>query len=58
MASEKTQKERVEHLYKVVASPRFLSKQGLGNEVPFFICPYPAREGLEMALSGQLGLKG
>lgn len=50
MASEKTQKERIEHLYKVVASPRFLSKQGLGNEVPFFICPYPAREGLEMHL--------
>jgi hypothetical protein len=28
----------------VIASDRFLKKQGLGNEVPFFICPYPAEE--------------
>jgi hypothetical protein len=41
-------KERAEHLFKVVTSPRFLTKQGLGNEVPFFICPYPAEEGLSM----------
>lgn len=25
-----------------------MTKQGLGNEVPFFICPYPAEEGLSM----------
>jgi hypothetical protein len=41
-------KERAEHLFKVVTSQRFLTKQGLGNEVPFFICPYPAEEGLSM----------
>jgi len=43
-----TRKERAEHLFKVVTSERFLTKQGLGNEVPFFICPYPAEEGLSM----------
>lgn len=48
MTSPMNQKERVEHLFSVVTSNRFLSKTGLGNEVPFFICPYPAREGLSM----------
>jgi hypothetical protein len=43
-----TRKERAEHLYRVITSERFLTKQGLGNEVPFFICPYPASEGLSM----------
>ncbi|WP_245888427.1 DUF1788 domain-containing protein [Donghicola tyrosinivorans] len=41
-------KERAEHLYRVITSNRFLTKQGLGNEVPFFICPFPARDGLSM----------
>jgi len=41
-------KERAEHLFRAVSSDRFLTKKGLGNEVPFFICPYPAREGLDM----------
>ncbi|WCE66261.1 DUF1788 domain-containing protein [Sulfitobacter faviae] len=41
-------KERAEHLYQVITSQRFLMKQGLGNEVPFFICPFPARDGLSM----------
>jgi hypothetical protein len=40
---------RAEHLLKVVASPRFLNKQGLGNEVPFFICAYGAEEGLTIS---------
>jgi hypothetical protein len=43
-----SRKQRAEHLFKVVTSQRFLTKQGLGNEVPFFICPYPAEEGLSM----------
>jgi hypothetical protein len=43
-----SRKERAEHLFKVVTSQRFLTKQGLGNEVPFFICAYPAEEGLSM----------
>ena len=41
-------KSRAEHLYSVITSQRFLTKQGLGNEVPFFICPYPAHDGLSM----------
>ena len=48
MIKASTRKERAEHLFKVVTSVRFLTKQGLGNEVPFFICPYPAEEGLSM----------
>ena len=39
---------RAEHLLRVVASPRFLDKQGLGNEVPFFICAFDAADGLTM----------
>lgn len=48
MTKPASRKERAEHLFKVVTSKRFLNKQGLGNEVPFFICPYPAEEGLSM----------
>ena len=48
MSNPMTSRERSEHLFKVVTSERFLTKQGLGNEVPFFICPYPAQEGLSM----------
>jgi hypothetical protein len=40
-----SRKARSEHLFKVVSSQRFLTKTGLGNEVPFFIYPYPAEEG-------------
>lgn len=50
MTNAMTAKDRVAHLLKVVTSERFLTKQGLGNEVPFFICPYPAREGLSMEI--------
>ena len=48
MSDVMTPKERSEHLFSVVTSERFLTKQGLGNEVPFFICPYPAQEGLSI----------
>lgn len=48
MSPPTSRKERAEHLFKVLTSQRFLTKQGLGNEVPFFICPYPAEEGLTM----------
>ena len=48
MSDVMTPTERSEHLFRVVTSERFLTKQGLGNEVPFFICPYPAQEGLSM----------
>jgi hypothetical protein len=32
--------ESFAHLLTVLSGQRFLQKQGLGNEVPFFICPY------------------
>lgn len=36
--------EIYEHLLTVISSEKFLSMQGLGNEVPFFICPFdPAK---------------
>jgi hypothetical protein len=48
VSQQLTRKERAEHLYRVIVSERFLTKQGLGNEVPFFICPYPASDGFSM----------
>jgi hypothetical protein len=41
-----SRKDRLEHLRRVITSERFLTKQGLGNEVPFFICPFPPEDGL------------
>lgn len=46
---ELTPAQRYEHLHKVISSERFLKMQGLGNEVPFFICPYPPQDAVEMA---------
>ena len=43
-----SRKERAEHLFEVITNQRFLTKQGLGNEVPFFICPYPAADALSI----------
>lgn len=40
--------ERFQHLFSVISGQRFLNKQGLGNEVPFFICPYKPEEAVEM----------
>lgn len=40
--------DRLQHLFSVVSGQRFLNKQGLGNEVPFFICPYRPEEAVEM----------
>jgi len=44
--------ERYQHLYTVISSERFLKMQGIGNEVPFFICPYPTHESVEMGRMG------
>jgi hypothetical protein len=41
-------KARYEHLYQVISSERFIQKQGLGNEVPFFICPFKPEEQVPM----------
>lgn len=45
---KKSIQERLEHLYAVISGQRFLKKQGLGNEVPFFICPFKPEEMVEM----------
>jgi len=49
---ERPIRERQEHLLAIISSERFLKMQGLGNEVPFFICPFKPNEALEM---GKLG---
>lgn len=38
-----------EHLFAVLSGKRFLQMEGLGNEVPFFIYPYPPEEALAVA---------
>jgi hypothetical protein len=43
-----TPKDRFDHLLSVISSQRFIKKQGLGNEVPFFICPYPADQAVDI----------
>ncbi len=55
--------ERFDHLLKILSSPGFLKREGLGNEVPFFICPYDPTEMIDMdnmadKLSKQLKNKG
>jgi len=40
--------DRFQHLFAVISGRRFLDKQGLGNEVPFFICPFKPEESVEM----------
>jgi len=48
-------RERYDHLLTTISSQRFLKMQGLGNEVPFFICPYQPQEAEEMEkVYGQL----
>lgn len=36
--------EKFEHLFKVVSSQRFLKKEALGGEIPFFISAYKAEQ--------------
>ncbi len=40
--------DRFNHLFAVISSQRFLDRQGLGNEVPFFICPFKPEESVAM----------
>ena len=37
-----------DHLLTVLSGKRFLQKEGLGNEVPFFICPFEASISVEV----------
>lgn len=38
-----------DHLFAVLSGKRFLQMEGLSNEVPFFIYPYPPEVALEVA---------
>ena len=40
--------QRFEHLLAVISSERFLKMEGLGNEVPFFICAYDPEDAIGM----------
>ncbi|MEM7133186.1 MAG: DUF1788 domain-containing protein [Chloroflexota bacterium] len=47
--------DRFHHLHNVISSPRFLKMEGLGNEIPFFICAYKPEESQEIQpMIGQL----
>ena len=48
MAMSRSPRVRAEHLFTVITSGRFLRLGGLNNEVPFFICAYPAAESLQI----------
>jgi hypothetical protein len=55
--------QRYKHLLEVISSERFRKMEGLGNEVPFFICPYDPQDAVEMEkmawqLHNQLANKG
>ncbi|MFA5923250.1 MAG: DUF1788 domain-containing protein [Methylococcaceae bacterium] len=41
--------ESFDHLLTVLSGKRFLQKEGLGNEVPFFICPFDVSVSVEVA---------
>lgn len=45
----KTLPEQEEHLLAVLSGQRFLQMEGLSNEVPFFIYPYPPEDALRVA---------
>ena len=40
--------KRTDQLFQVISSPRFQRMEGLGNEVPFYICPFPPDEAADL----------
>lgn len=40
--------QRFEHLLAVMSSERFLHMRGLNNDLPFYICEYPASEAADV----------
>jgi hypothetical protein len=54
---KKTFKDRYDHLLKIISSQRFLKMQGLGNEIPFFICPFDPSETIDMDRIGNQLIK-
>jgi hypothetical protein len=49
MTKPNSAKARFDHLLSVISSTRFLNKQGLGNDVPFFICPFDPADAFSFA---------
>ncbi len=47
-ATQGTMHDKFETLLTLFSSKRFLSREGIGNELPFFICPYDPAEAVEM----------
>ncbi len=47
--ARRSMQERFDHLFRAISSQRFLKRQGLGNEVPFFIAPFDPADAVEMA---------
>ena len=47
--TRRTMQERFDHLFRAISCERFLTRQGLGNEVPFFIAPFDPADTVEMA---------
>ncbi len=48
VSAESPTTEIYEHLLKVISSERFLKMQGLGKEIPFFICPFKIEKRVQM----------
>ncbi len=49
--------QHFENLYKILSSPRFLNKEGLGGELPFFIHSFPVQNQPEVNKSIQALIK-
>jgi hypothetical protein len=55
--------DQFDHLYKIISTPRFLNKEALGGEIPFFISAYNAEQELAVQksiklLKNKLGTSG
>ena len=40
--------ERLQHLFNVISSRRFLEKRALNGEIPFYVCAYPPEKSVDM----------
>ncbi|MDD4821066.1 MAG: DUF1788 domain-containing protein [Bacteroidales bacterium] len=49
--------EQFNNLYKILSSPRFLKKEGLGGELPFFIHSFPVNKQSEVETGTESLLK-
>ena len=49
ITAESQNTEIYEHLLAIISSDKFLRMQGLGNEIPFFICPIDSTKAEKMS---------